>query len=263
VIQALSGLAEIQTDRDTGRPKMVRTIIADNTTALTAAQAITAALFARERSGQGQHVRIAMLDAMIAYLWPEAMPSLTFVGEEQDPSAGEIGPDLVFATQDRYITAAALSDDEWAGMCRALNRQDLIADLRFSTAGARSRNAVERREIMAAELEKWPAQEILPRLLANDVPAAPILSRFELLQDGQVQANHILEEYQSVVFGQVRQPRPAAQFDRTPASVRELAPLLGADNAAILSELGYNGAEIARLERERVVHHKPAHALRE
>jgi len=93
VMQALSGLAELQTDRDTGRPKMVRTIIADNTTALTAAQAITAALFARERSGHGQHVRIAMLDAMIASLWPEAMPSLTFVGEEYDPSDGDIGPD--------------------------------------------------------------------------------------------------------------------------------------------------------------------------
>jgi crotonobetainyl-CoA:carnitine CoA-transferase CaiB-like acyl-CoA transferase len=252
VIQALSGLAEIQTDRDTGRPRMVRTIIADNTTALTAAQAITAALFARERSGQGQHVRIAMLDAMIAYLWPEAMPSLTFVGEERDPSEGEIGPDLVFATQDRHITAAALSDDEWAGMCRALNRQDLIADPRFKTAGARSRNAVERRGVMAAELEQWPAHKILPRLLDNDVPAAPVLSRFELLQDGQVRANHILEEYESLMFGRVRQPRPAAQFDRTPASIRELAPLLGADNAAILSELGYSGGEIARLERERV-----------
>ena len=262
VIQALSGLAEIQTDRDTGRPRMVRTIIADKTTALTAAQAITAALFARERSGQGQHVRIAMLDAMIAYLWPEAMPSLTFVGEERDPSEGEIGPDLVFATQDRYITAAALSDDEWAGMCRALNRQDLINDPRFNTAGARSRNAVERREIMAAELEKWSASEILPRLLDNDVPAAPVLSRFELLQDGQVQANHILEEYQSPVFGRVRQPRPAAQFDRTPAGVRELAPLLGADNAAILSELGYSGDDIARLERERVVHNQPASGLK-
>src|SRR5919108_418697 len=165
VIQALSGLAEIQTDRDTGRPKMVRTIIADKTTALTAAQAITAALFARERAGHGQHVRIAMLDAMIAYLWPEAMPSLTFVGEERDPSEGEIGPDLVFATQDRYITAAALSGDEWSGMLRGLNRQDLIDDPRFLTAGARSRNAVERREITAAELEKWPASEILPRLL--------------------------------------------------------------------------------------------------
>lgn len=254
VIQALSGLAEIQTDRDTGRPKMVRTIIADKTTALTAAQAITAALFARERSGQGQHVRIAMLDTMIAYLWPEAMPSLTFVGEERDPSEGDIGPDLVFATQDHYITAAALSDDEWAGMCRALNRQDLIDDPRFNTTGARSHNAVERRGIMAAELENWLASEILPRLLANDVPAAPVLSRFELLQDAQVQANHLLAEYQSPVFGWVRQPRPAAQFDRTPASVRELAPLLGADNATILHELGYNENDIVRLERERVVH---------
>jgi len=230
---------------------------------LTAAQAITAALFARERSGQGQHVRIAMLDAMIAYLWPEAMPSLTFVGEERDPSEGESGPDLVFATQHRYITAAALSDDEWAGMCRALNRQDLIADPRFKTAGARSRKAVERRGIMAAELEKWPANEILPRLLDNDVPAAPILSRFELLRDGHVQANHILEEHQSPVFGRVRQPRPAAQFNRTPARIRELAPLLGADNVAILSELGYSGDEITRLERERVVHSQSAHTLRE
>jgi crotonobetainyl-CoA:carnitine CoA-transferase CaiB-like acyl-CoA transferase len=263
VIQALSGLAEIQTDRDTGRPRMVRTIIADNTTALTAAQAITAALFARERSGQGQHLRIAMLDAMIAYLWPEAMPSLTFVGDERDPSESEIGPDLVFATQDRYITAAALSDDEWAGMCRALKRQDLIDDPRFNTAGARSRNAVERRGIMAAELEKWPANEILPRLLDNDVPAAPVLSRFELLQDSQVQENHILEEYQSMTFGKVRQPRPAARFDRTPADVRELAPLLGADNAVILGELGYSGDDIARLERDRVLHNQLTNALKE
>jgi crotonobetainyl-CoA:carnitine CoA-transferase CaiB-like acyl-CoA transferase len=263
VIQALSGLAEIQTDRDTGRPKMVRTIIADKTTALTAAQAITAALFARERSGQGQHVRIAMLDTMIAYLWPEAMPSLTFVGDEIDPSDGDIGPDLVFATQDRYITAAALSDDEWAGMCRALNRQDLIDDSRFDTAGARSRNAVERRGIMAAELEKWPASEILPRLLANDVPAAPVLSRFELLKDGQVQANHILEEYESPVFGRVRQPRPAAQFERTPAGVRKLAPLLGADNTAILTELGYSGDDITRLEHDRVVRKQSINALNE
>src|SRR5207253_7050354 len=115
-----------------------------------------------------------------------AMPSLTFVGDERDPADGELGPDLVFATQDRYITAAALSDDEWVGMCRALNREDLIDDSRFKTAGARSHNAVERRAIVAAELEKWVAGQILPRLLANDVPSAPVLSRFELLHDDQV-----------------------------------------------------------------------------
>jgi crotonobetainyl-CoA:carnitine CoA-transferase CaiB-like acyl-CoA transferase len=78
-----------------------------------------------------------------------------------------------------------------------------------------------------------------------------------------VQANHILEEYQSPVCGRVRQPRPAALFDRTPAGVRELAPLLGADNAAILSELGYSGGEIARLEREGVLHNQPASGLSE
>jgi crotonobetainyl-CoA:carnitine CoA-transferase CaiB-like acyl-CoA transferase len=137
-------------------------------------------------------------------------------------------------------------------MCRALNRQDLIDDSRFKTARDRSINAVERRQITSAELEKWTAGEILPRLLANDVPSAPVLSRFELLQEPQVRENRILEEHQSEKFGRVRLPRPAAQFDRTPARIRELAPILGADNAAILAELGYGADEIARLERDRV-----------
>ncbi|HLI81938.1 MAG TPA: CoA transferase [Candidatus Binataceae bacterium] len=254
VIQALSGLAEIQRDRDTGRPRMIRTIIADYTTALTAAQAITAALFAKQKTGIGQHVRIAMLDAMVAYLWPEAMPSLTFVGEERDPSDGELGPDLIYATQDRYITAGALSDNEWAGMCRALNREDLIDDPRFKTARDRAINAVARREITAAELEKWTADQILPRLLTNDVPSAPVLSRFELLNDPQVRENHIFEEYEDATSGKIRQPRPAARFDRTPSAIRKLAPILGADNDAILNELGYRADEIERLKRNRVLH---------
>jgi crotonobetainyl-CoA:carnitine CoA-transferase CaiB-like acyl-CoA transferase len=253
VIQAMSGLADVQRDRDTGRPRMVRTIIADYTTALTAAQAITAALFARERTGEGQHVQLSMLDAMISYMWPEAMPSLTFVGHETDPSDGEVGPDLVFATLDRYITAAALSDDEWAGLCQALNRQDLIDHPRFKTARDRSVNAVERRAITSAELEKWRADEILPRLLANDVPSAPVVTRFELLQDEQVRQNHILEEFDSAAFGRVRMPRAAARFDRTAAQVRKLAPLLGEDTAAILAELGYNADDVTRLESSRVV----------
>jgi crotonobetainyl-CoA:carnitine CoA-transferase CaiB-like acyl-CoA transferase len=197
-----------------------------------------------------------MLDAMISYLWPEAMPSLTMVGEERDPSDGETGPDLVYATYDRYITAAALSDDEWAGMCRALNREDLINDARFKTARDRAVNAVERREITAAELEKWKASEILPRLLANDVPSAPVLSRFELLQDPQVRENHILEEHHSDKFGTVRQPRPAARFDVTPSAIRKFAPLLGEDNEAILGELGYSADEIARLNADKILHSK-------
>ena len=85
IIQAISGLADIQRDRESGQPKMVRTIIPDKTTSVTAAQAITAALLHRERTGEGQHVRLSMLDTMIAFLWPEGMSGLNFVGNEVDP----------------------------------------------------------------------------------------------------------------------------------------------------------------------------------
>ena len=114
-------------------------------------------------------------------------------------------------------------------------------------------NAVERRTIMSSELEKWRASEILPRLLANDVPSAPILSRFELLQEEQVRENQILEVFESEKLGKVRMPRPAARFERTPADIRAMAPFLGADNAAILNELGYGADDIARFENAKVV----------
>ncbi|MEE4280632.1 MAG: CoA transferase, partial [Pseudomonadales bacterium] len=124
VIQALSGLAAIQADGETGRPKMIRTIIPDKTTAVTAAQAITAALFARERKGVGQHVRLAMLDTMLAYLWPEGMSGYTLVGKEVKAARAQLSPDLIFATTDGYITAGAVSDKEWHGMCRALDKPE-------------------------------------------------------------------------------------------------------------------------------------------
>jgi crotonobetainyl-CoA:carnitine CoA-transferase CaiB-like acyl-CoA transferase len=257
VIQALCGLAEIQSDRETGQPRMVRTVIPDKTTAVTAAQAITAALFARERTGQGQHVRLAMLDTMVAYLWPEASSSLSFVGNEADPARGQMGLDLVFKTQDRHITAGAVSDAEWQGMCRALERPDLIADERFSSVAARSKNVVERRAIMSAELAKWPSVEILRRLRSENVPCAPVLSRVEVLDDEQVVINGIIEVHDDAVLGPVRQPRPAARFSITAAAVRRLAPYLGADNREIMTELGYSANDVDRLAAAGVLHAKP------
>ena len=247
VIQALCGLADLQADRESGRPRMVRTIVPDKTTAVAAAQAITAALFARAQTGEGQHVRLAMLDVMVAYLWPEAISGLTFVGNEVDPALGQMGLDLVYETQDGYITAGAISDAEWRGMCRALGREDLIDDPRFAAAGARARNRPERRDIIGAEMLKWRSGELLERLGREDVPAAPVLTRRQLLDDEQIAANGTIEIHDDPLLGPVRQPRPAAHFDRTPAGVRALAPFLGADNAAILGELGYSEAEIGRL----------------
>jgi len=253
VIQALSGLADVQTDQLTGQPRMVRTIIPDKTTAVTAAQAITAALFARERLGEGQHVRLAMLDVMVAYLWPEAISGLTFVANEIDPNQGQMGLDLVFKTTDGYITAGAVSDAEWQGMSRALGREDLLEDARFATTASRAKNGAERREIVSAELRGWASLDILERLDFEDVPSAPVLTRRQLLDDEQVKANRIIEIHEDSLLGKVRQPRPAARFDRTPAMVRTLAPFLGADNIAILKGLGYAEAKIERLVKDGIL----------
>lgn len=261
VIQAVSGLAEIQADRPSGQPRMVRTTIPDMTTAVTAAQAITAALFARERSGKGQHVRLAMLDTMVAFLWPEASSSLSFVGNEADPARGQMGLDLVFKTMDRHITAGTVSTDEWQGFCRAVNRSDLIGDERFASVPARARNNVERRQIMSAEIAKWPSAEILDRLRAESVPCGPVLSRTEVLSDEQVLLNGIIEVREDPLLGPVRQPRPAARFSETPAGIQRPAPYLGAHNADIMAELGYSPSDVAHLTRAGVLITQPVPSM--
>jgi len=253
IIQALCGLADIQTDRVTGEPRMVRTIIPDKTTSVTAAQAITAALLSRERTGEGQHVRLAMLDTMVAYLWPEGSSGMSFVDNEIDPARGQMGLDLVFKTTDGYITAGAVSDAEWQGMCSALNREDMLEDPRFANPAIRSKHTAERRQFMSDEIAKWSAAELLPRFVANEVPCAPILDRRAVIENEQVVQNKIMEIHDHPVLGKVRQPRPAARFDRTPAEVKALAPFLGADNTAILSELGYSEVEIGALGKDGVV----------
>ncbi len=260
VIQALCGLAEIQSDRETGKPRMVRAIIPDKTTAVTAAQAITAALLARERTGRAQHVRLSMLDTMVAYLWPESMSALNFVGREADPAQGQMGLDLIYRTRDGFVTAGAVTDREWTGLCEVLRRPELIEDPRFRTPGDRARNAAERRRITAAEIARHPSAELLARLRARHVPCAPILSRTDLLEDEQVAESRIIEVHRDPVLGPVRQPRPAARFVETPSGIRRMAPFLGADNADILAELGYAPDVVRKLADDGVLASRPPEA---
>ncbi len=246
VIQALSGLAAIQRDRETGRPKMVRTIIPDKTTALTAAQAITAALFARERNGQGQHVKLAMLDTMVAYLWPEGMSGFTFIGKEVKAARAQFAQDLIFATTDGFITAGAVSDAEWQGMCRALERPEWIDDARFNTPNGRIVNVKERLAMTADVLAQRTSAEWLARLDAEGVPCAPVLDRGEVFEQEQIKVNQTIEELDHPVAGRIRQPRPAARFDKTPAVIGAHAPTLGQHTEEILTELGVDAAAMIR-----------------
>lgn len=247
VIQALSCATDIQADRATGRPQMFRVIIADKVTAITAAQAISAALYAREKKGEGQHIRLSMLDAMLSLFWPEGMAGLTYADEEFDVRKYQGAMDLIYETQDRFITAGAISDKEWQGMCRALNREDLIEHPNFKTAQGRFTNNSERKEITGEEIKKWSSEEILARFDQEGVPCAPIIDRSELLAHEQVVANGSIVRLQFEEFGEVRQARHPARFDKTPASVSRPAPRLGEHGREILAAIGYDDEAIESL----------------
>ena len=247
VIQALSGLADLQATDEHDRPRMIRTVIPDKTTGITAAQAITAALLSRERTGQGQHVRVAMLDVMIAYLWQEGLGGLTMVGEEHRVKRGQRSKDLIYETSDGYITAGAVSDAEWKGMCQALDKEAWLTDERFATPRARGMNAKLRLEMSADVLRTNTSEYWLKKLDECEVPSAPVLSRPEVIQQEQVQVNEILTEYDQPGLGRVRQPRAAALFEATPTNTRQLAAALGEHGQAVLGEAGFSATEIEAL----------------
>jgi crotonobetainyl-CoA:carnitine CoA-transferase CaiB-like acyl-CoA transferase len=250
IIQARSGLAAMQRDRETGRPRMVRTVIADKVTALTAAQAMTAALLARERTGEGQHVRLAMLDAMVSFLWPEGMMQYTFVrdGDERGRrSRNPQIPELLFETSDSFITAGTVSDREWEGFARAVQRLELVKDPRFATSTARIKNWDARIKLMGEVLRKNTTAHWLEKLGAEQVPCAPILECHELLTDAQIAASELIEEVDHPQVGRIRHTRPAARFDRTAARIRGFAPMLGQHTDEVLAEIGLQESELAAL----------------
>ncbi|MGD8430065.1 MAG: CoA transferase [Ectothiorhodospiraceae bacterium] len=245
LIQALSGLATVQAGSDTARPRLVRTILPDKLTGMVAAQAVTAALLARERTGEGQHVSVSMLDALIAFLWGSDMESQTFVGEEiaQQEAASFI--DLIYETTDGYISVAVQSDREWEALTRALERPEWREDERFRTPALRQKHIDARLALTQEELRRRSSAHWLQRLEAEGVPCAPVLTRNEVIHHPQVLANGIVMETEHPHAGRLRQARPAARFSGTPEEPeRAGAPRLGEHTAAVLREAGYSGDEI-------------------
>jgi crotonobetainyl-CoA:carnitine CoA-transferase CaiB-like acyl-CoA transferase len=253
IIQGLSGFSDVQAQAGTRRPQMIRTIVADKTTSVMTAQAITAALYARERSGVGQHVKVAMLDTMLAFLWPEAMVNHVVVGREVPAGDANARPDLVFPTVDGYMTAGTISDSEWAGFCKAAERPELLDDERFNSQGKRAANATERITLMAAILATRTTAEWLKRLDDCDVPCAPVLRRAEVLTNEQVVARELIAEYDHPGVGRVRQAKPAAQFGATPARAPSAAPKIGQHSREVFRELGYGEGEIDALVAAKVI----------
>ncbi len=244
IIQALSGLTSVQGGSDQARPRLIRTILPDKLTGITAAQAVTAALVSRGLTGQGQHVRVSMLDAVVAFMWSSDMGGQTFVGEAVSSERAATFIDLIYETKSDYISVSVMSDEQWRGLCEAVGHPEWLEDERFTTAAGRDRHANERLELTQSALLDKNASEWLEILDAAGVPCAPVLKRHEMIRHPQVEASGIVVETEHPHAGRLRQARNAARFEATPTEIRHGAPHHGEHTRAIMSELGFNTTEI-------------------
>lgn len=257
VVQAVSGIAATQLDKE-GKPSLVKTLVADKVTALTACQAITAALFARERSGPrdlqtGQRLDVAMLDAAVSFNWPEGMYNHSFLDDPPDmfPEYGAMA--RLWSSADGQVAIAFLQTAEFVALATALGRADLVADPRLATVTGRMAHQAEWAPVLAAELAARDGATLMAAFAEQGAVGGRVNACADVPGDPQVIHNGVIDEIDHGDAGRVRAARHPARFGGTPALAPSPAPRLGEHGPAILAELGYDRAEAARLIEGRAV----------
>ena len=255
VIQAITGHVATQVNPEIPFPDLVRHIVVDKATASFVAQAVTAALFERERSGQGQHIDLSMVDSSLAFLWPDAMMGETLL--DDDVVGGPLVSELYSLTRcaDGQLVYWAGTEKQLHGLYRALGHPEWISDERFGTKAASDR--LENRQTLGAlvgrAFEAMDVADAVDALVAHDVPCGLITDLGEVASQEQVVANESLVEFEHPTAGRVRQPRPPARFARTPADPAWGAPTIGQHTDEILGQLGLTAAQIAEARASGVV----------
>lgn len=244
VIQAASGLASVQTDKATGRPQIFRTLVCDKVTSYTVAQAVTAALFARERGAGGQHIEVSMIDAAISFMWPDSAMDAALLDDDvsRAPTIGENYGALEL--KDGFVTVTAVSQPEFEGYMRALGGEHLIDDPRFADAAARSANIVEYRAEVKKLTDSITVDEFLSAALVHDVPASAINTLSSVPAEPQVVHNGVFVERVHPVAGRIREARNAPRFGSTPTELPGHAPMCGEHTDEIAAELGFDPAAL-------------------
>lgn len=253
IVQAISGLASIQGGSDEARPRLVRTIVPDKLTGMTSAQAITAALLQRERTGEGQHVRISMLDSVVSFLWSSDMGGQTFVGKEVSNQRAATFIDLIYETKTDYISVSAMSNKQWQALCSALDHPEWLEDERFLNPALRDRNSDQRLQMTQDALLAKSAEEWLDILDSAGVPCAPVLKRKDMINHPVVTASELIIETEHPIAGNLRQTRPAARFSSTTLKIQRGAPLHGQHNEEILNEIGISAADQKKLKDKGII----------
>jgi len=239
VIQAYGGIGWSQ--GGTGEPQFVRQVLADKVTALSASQAITAALLARERGHGGQHVRLSMLDAVVSFLWVDGAGNDTLLdGDGSQPASFSAGA-RPFHFRDGWAVATPTANSDFFGMCKAFG-VDGWDDPRVASPSLRQQNPDVSRALTARCHEMaatMTTAEGMALMEAERVPCGIVYDPAQLAADPHAQAIGLLVDDVHPVAGRIRQPRHPALFDDTPAAVGGPAPAIGEDTDAVLTELGF------------------------
>ena len=250
VIQAVTGMVELQRDPSTGRADLARHFPADKNTSHAAVEAVLAALFARERDPErrGQHVEVSMHEANLAYFWPDGMMQHAIVGE---PDGDDVYPGdfyRVYPTTDGDIVLMPLMGP-LPGVCRAAGHEEWIEE--FPELNAENLHRFQ--DKLAAAVAEFSTSEALAAFGAEDVPAGSVAALEDVHIHPQAQARGTFNEHDAAVIGPIRSHRPPWRLHGTPEVVHTDAPLLGQHTGQILGELGYDAEAIEALQMTRVI----------
>ena len=251
IIQAHAGFAASQ---GIGTPAFIRNLMCDKITAYTAFQAVTAALYTREKTGAGQHIDLSMLDAGLFFLFPDAFMNETLLDEDvvTRPRLADVAYNLTL-TRDGAITLSAATATQQQGVLRALGLEHLMDDPRFDSQERLMANLDEYRAILAEAFAEVTTEEILPRLHEHDVPAAKCLDLPEVLSQPQLAANGTVEVTNHPRMGSMRAVRSPAQFAGRRLPLAAPAPAHGEHTDAVLAELGLSSEGITAFRERGII----------
>ena len=247
VIQAQSGFTAVQAEGHDG-PEFVRNLTCDKVTAYTACQAVTAALYQREKTGAGQHIDLSMMDAGLFFVFPDGFMHKTLLDEdaEQAPPLSALLYDLT-VTKDGGITMSAANQAQQVGMLTAIDHLHLFADERFNSQEKLIQNIEELRAILADAFSKEETDELLAKLKENDVPAAKCLSYEEVLAHPQYEANKSIDQVEHPYMGNILRVKTPAQFGGERIEPGSASPAHGEHTVEVLKSLGRTDEEIAKM----------------
>ena len=254
IFQCLTGYVAAQTNPQIPIPDLVRNAVVDKATSYSLAQAITAALYARERGADGQHVKVAMLDAGLAFFWPDGMLRHTLPGEGIDHYVVPGERYQLMSTADGQLVVWAGTAEQMRASLLVVGEDELAkSPEQRGKAMLREENQVARTEAVNAGFAKLTSEEAYRRCIEHQLPAAPVLSHEDVLLDPQIIHNGCVIEAEHPVYGRYRRAAPSAKFSGTLLEPTSPPSLYGEQSEEILEEMGYSSDERSALREADVV----------